>query len=103
MPLVIEKNKYSKVKSGVLQFDMELRFKEGRYRYKFENFVHLTPAPSGSKTKQDKTYLEYYMTAKKDVRANDQILIACNTTMNRLIDGLKQSCDAVPFMDDDDW
>jgi len=47
--------------------------------------------------------MEYYMTSKKDIRNNDKILIACNSQMNRLIEDLKATCSAVPFVDDDDW
>ncbi|NNE56288.1 MAG: DUF4468 domain-containing protein, partial [Flavobacteriales bacterium] len=103
MPLIYEKNKYTKINEGVIEFDMELRFKEGRYRYKFENFVHRTPAISGKRgAREDRTYLEYYLTAKRDVRHNDEILMACNNQMNKLIDGLKTTCKAVPFLDDDE-
>lgn len=103
MPLVYQKNKYTKVDEGLIEFDMELRFKEGRYRYKFENFVHRTIAASGKRgAREDRTYLEYYMTAKRDARHNDEILMACNTQMNHLIDGLKASCQQVPFIDDDE-
>jgi hypothetical protein len=43
------------------------------------------------------------MTAKQNTRNNDKILMATNNQMNKLIDGLKQSCEMVPFIDDDDW
>ncbi len=102
MPLIVEVNKYAKTTAGVLQFDMELRFKDGRYRYKFNNFVHVTPNTSGGKD-EVRTYMEYYMTAKKDVKSNDRILMATNNQMNRIIDDLRKSCNATPFIDDDDW
>lgn len=102
MPLVVEINEYSRSTAGVIQFDMELRFKDERYRYKFNNFVHVTPDKSGGK-EAVRTYMEYYMTAKENARNNDKILMATNNQMNKLIDGLKQSCEMVPFIDDDDW
>jgi hypothetical protein len=102
MPLVVEINEYSRTTAGVIQFDMELRFKDERYRYKFDNFVHVTPDKSGGKAAV-RTYMEYYMTAKQNTRNNDKILMATNNQMNKLIDGLKQSCEIVPFIDDDDW
>lgn len=101
MPLVVEINKYAKTTIGIIKFDMELRFKDERYRYKFENFVHVTPNVVGKE--EISTYMEYYMTSKKDVKNNDKILIACNSQMNRLIEELKATCSAVPFVDDDDW
>ena len=102
MPLVVEKNKYAKTNAGIIQFDMELRFKDERYRYKFNNFVHLEPNTTGGND-EVRTYMEYYMTAKQNIKNNDQILIATNNQMNKLIDGLKRTCDATPFIDDDDW
>lgn len=102
MPLMVQINKFAKRMDGVIQFDMELRFKDERYRYKFNNFVHVTPNNSGGK-EEVRTYMEYYMTGKRNIRGNDQILIATNNQMNELIDDLKLSCSAVPFIDDDDW
>jgi len=102
MPLTVQVNKYKKENAGTIRFDMELRFKDERYRYKFNNFVHITPNASGGKG-DDETYMEYYMTAKKNVRTNDRILMACNAQMNRMIDDLKSTCAATPFIDDDDW
>jgi hypothetical protein len=102
MPLVVEVNKYQKSTVGVIEFVMELRFKDERYRYKFDNFIHVTPNSTGGRDDEE-TYMEYYMTAKKDPRGNDKILMACNSQMNRLIGDLKASCSATPFVDDDDW
>jgi hypothetical protein len=101
MPLVVETNKYAKTTVGVIKFDMELRFKDERYRYKFDNFVHVTPNAVGKE--EISTYMEYYMTSKKDVRNNDKILMACNSQMNRLIGELKATCSSVPYIDDDEW
>ncbi|MDA8886185.1 DUF4468 domain-containing protein [Bacteroidia bacterium] len=102
MPLVVQLNKYQKSNIGLIEFDMELRFKDERYRYKFENFIHVAPNNVGGK-KEEVTYMEYYMTAKKNIRGNDQVLMACNNQMTRLIDDLKATCSATPFVDDDDW
>jgi hypothetical protein len=102
MPLTVQVNKYQKENAGTIRFDMELRFKDERYRYKFNNFVHITPNRSGGKGDEE-TYMEYYMTAKKNIRTNDKVLMACNAQMNRMIDDLKATCEATPFIDDDDW
>ena len=47
--------------------------------------------------------MEYYLTAKKNIKGNDKVLMACNSQMTRLIDDLKATCAATPFIDDDDW
>lgn len=101
MPLIVQVNEFQKVNAGIIYFDMELRFKDERYRYKFNNFVHKSKSTNGKE--DDITYLEYYMTAKKNARGNDQILIACKNHMNNFIDDLKITCAATPFIDDDDW
>jgi hypothetical protein len=102
LPLMVEHNKFSTGQSGVIQFDLELRFKDGRYRYKFNNFVHVEEDHT---TGNDpiSTYIEYYMDAKTNVEENDQVLIATNNQMNVLIEDLKSACADVPFVDDDDW
>lgn len=101
MPLAVQLNEYKKVQAGIIKFDMELRFKDERYRYKFNNFVHVSKSTNGKP--DDVTYMEYYLNAKKNARGNDQILIACNKHMNNFIDDLKTTCAATPFIDDDDW
>ena len=102
LPLVVELNKFAKKAAGIIQFDMELRFKDGRYRYKFNNFVHVEEDQTEGKEPVT-TYIEYYMDAKKNVQDNDRILIATNNQMNILIEDLKRTCAAKPFIDDDDW
>ena len=37
-PLVVQVNEYQKVNAGVIYFDMELRFKDERYRYQVQQF-----------------------------------------------------------------
>ncbi|MFT5348068.1 MAG: hypothetical protein ACI9M3_001106 [Bacteroidia bacterium] len=37
------------------------------------------------------------------MKGNDKVLMACNRQMTRLIDDLKATCAATPFIDDDDW
>ena len=102
MPLIVEVNKYQKVNAGLLEFDMELRFKDERYRYKFENFIHVEENGALG-NKGEVTYMEYYLTAKKNVQKNDKILMACNDQVNKLIENLKETCAHTPFVDDDDW
>ena len=102
MPLVAQINKYSKTEVGTIEFEMELRFKDERYRYRFDNFVHVSASRSGG-AKADRTYMEYYVTAKKNIRATDKILMACNNQMNRMIEDLRNTCSETPYIDDDDW
>ena len=66
MPLAVQLNEYQKVDAGIIKFDMELRFKDERYRYKFNNFVHVSKSTNGKP--DDVTYMEYYLSAKKNAR-----------------------------------
>ncbi|MFY0643956.1 MAG: hypothetical protein JXR19_05770 [Bacteroidia bacterium] len=102
VPLLVQMNEFSKRASGILKFDIELRFKDQRYRYKFNNFVHVEEDFIEGKEPIE-TYIEYYMDAKANIEDNDRILIATNNTVNDMIDALKQTCSRVPFIDDDSW
>ena len=57
-PLIIEANKFSKAQNGKIVFDMELRFKEGRYKYKINNLVHVVDPPPGQEN-ETRTYFEF--------------------------------------------
>lgn len=102
IPLKVKINEYQTVDGGKLRFDIELRFKDERYRYKFNNFVHLETDLGGGKDMIE-TYMEYYLDAKNDIVHNDKVLKATNEQMTTMIDNLKKTCDATPFVDDDDW
>lgn len=102
VPLVFKNNEHSTTQLGMIEFSMELRFKDGRYRYKFNNFVHIESNKTNPNSNVE-TYLEYYITAKDNVRNNDRVLRATDLQISTMIAGLKKSCDASPFIDDDDW
>lgn len=102
MPLYYQANEHSKQHLGMIEFSMELRFKDGRFRYKFNNFTHITTNPT-KPNKDEEVYLEYYVTAKQNVRNNDRILKATDDQITTMIASLKDSCGYVPFVDDDDW
>lgn len=101
-PVVVEYNEYRKVEQGKVVFDMELRFKNERYRYKFNNFVHVMPPSRGAKESK-RTYFEYYLTTNVNVKNNDRILLAADKKINEMISALKESCSEPLVLDDDDW
>jgi hypothetical protein len=101
-PLVVQVNEYNAVPSGEVEFIMELRFKEGRYRYKINNLVHIEPPLAGAKSER-RTYFEFYKNQKENVKAGDQILVAANAKINKLITGLYETCKEPIFVDQDDW
>lgn len=101
-PLVLEANKFSKSQNGKVMFDMELRFKEGRYKYKINNLVHVVDPPPGE-DKEIKTYFEFYRKSTINPKGNDAILIAADKKIQKMIKDLKKYCKEPIFVDDDDW
>ena len=101
-PLYIEANKYSKTQNGRVAFDMEIRFKEDRYRYKINNLVHIIDPPPGEE-KEIRTYFEFYRKSNINPKGNDMILIAADKKIKSMISNLKKFCKEPVFVDEDDW
>lgn len=101
-PLMIENNKFSKTQNGKVMFDMELRFKDGRYKYKINNLVHVVPPPPGE-DKEIRTYFEFYRKSTVNPKGNDMVLIAADKKIKTMIKDLKKYCKEPIFVDEDDW
>lgn len=101
-PCIVEPNEFTKNQNGDIQFKMEVRFREGRYRYRIANLVHVSPLIAGEK-KPEHTYFEYYMKSEDDVRGGDIILLAADKKINEMIEGLRKTCQTSPIEEDDDW
>jgi len=101
-PLYLESNKFSRIQNGKVQFDMELRFKEGRYRYKINNLVHLIPPPPGE-DKEIRTYFEFYRKSTINPKGNDMVLMYADKKIKIMIRDLKKYCKEPIFVDEDDW
>jgi hypothetical protein len=101
-PLYIEANKFAKTQNGKVVFDMEIKFKEGRYRYKINNLVHVVPPPPGEE-KETRTYFEFYRKSTINPRGNDIILMNADKKIKSMISDLKKYCKEPIFVDEDDW
>jgi len=101
-PLYIEANKFAKTQNGKVVFDMEIKFKEGRYRYKINNLVHVVPPPPGEE-KETRTYFEFYRKSTINPRGNDIILMNADKKINSMLKDLRKYCKEPIFVDDDDW
>lgn len=101
-PLIVEVNEFNKVPSGEVQFVMEIRVKEGRYRYKINNLVHVEAPIVGTKDER-KTYFEFYKNQKENVKQGDQILLAADKQINTMINKLYETCKEPIHVDEDDW
>lgn len=101
-PLYIEANKFSKTQNGRVAFDMEIRFKEDRYRYKINNLVHIMDPPPGEE-KEIRTYFEFYRKSNINPKGNDMILMFADKKIKSMISNLKKFCKEPTFVDEDDW
>ena len=101
-PCMVEPNESTKKQDGDIQFKMEVRFREGRYRYRINNLVHVSPLLANERTPEH-TYFEYYMKSEDDVRGGDVILLAADKKITEMIEGLRKTCQTAPLEEDDDW
>jgi hypothetical protein len=101
-PCIVEQNKFTKTQDGDIQFKMEVRFRDGRYRYRINNLVHVSPLAAGEKD-HEQTYFEYYMKSEDNVRGGDVVLLAADKKINEMIDELRKNCQTNPIEEDDDW
>ncbi len=101
-PCIIKPNEFTQVQNGIVKYDMEIRVRDGRYRYAVKNLVHIAEPRAGEK-EGVKTYFEYLMKTKDDVRNSDQVLIAADIKITAMINALKKACDTAPLQEDDDW
>jgi hypothetical protein len=101
-PCEMEVNEFNQVSKGDVEFLMEIRIREGRYRYSVNNLVYIAETPVGAKT-GDRTYFEYLMKAKDNVRGNDSILLAADKKINLWMKTLQEQCQKQPLEEEDEW
>lgn len=101
-PLLMKPNEFTTQENGKVLFTMELRFKDGRYRYKVNNLVHVQPPAYGA-TNEIKTYMEFYTKTKRDVQATDKILLATDQHIKKMIQSLHEQVKEPIVVDEDDW
>jgi hypothetical protein len=101
-PLYVENNDFVKIPSGEVEFIMELRIREGVYRYKINNLVHILPPVVGSKEER-RTYFEFYKNVKENIKAGDMVMIAADKKINSMMSDLKLTCEGPPSVDEEDW
>lgn len=101
-PCEIEPNEFTKVRNGKVEYDMEIRVRDGRYRYAIKNLVHVADPRPGEK-EGERTYFEYLMKAEDNVREGDGVLIAADKKINAMMDELQKLCQTSPIEEEDDW
>ncbi|MBL7811350.1 MAG: DUF4468 domain-containing protein [Bacteroidetes bacterium] len=102
VPMNTTYGKYVKGTYGQLEYRLTLRFKDGRYKYQFGNFVHVD-VPPGLNPKPVRTYHEYYMRVKKGFQVTDKFLMAADAEVKDIVTGLKKSLREPYHPDEDDW
>lgn len=101
-PCEIQPNEFTTITNGNVEYDMEIRVRDGRYRYTIKNLVHVADPIPGEK-EGEKTYFEYLMKSKDDVRAGDRVLIAADKKINTMMESLQKTCQTAPIEEEDDW
>ncbi|MFT5722927.1 MAG: hypothetical protein ACI9JN_000032 [Bacteroidia bacterium] len=101
-PCEIQPNEFTTVTNGQVEYDMEIRVRDGRYRYTVKNLVHIADPRPGEK-EGERTYFEYLMKSEDDVRAGDRVLIAADKKINTMMAALQKSCQTAPLEEEDDW
>jgi len=101
-PCVVDVNDFRKEENGDVEFNMEIRIREGRYRYRINKLVYVADPLSGE-NEGDRTYFEYFMKAEDNARNNDDILLAADKKINGMIETLREHCQKQPLEEDDDW
>lgn len=102
VPLFVKYNTYSSKQNGTLRFKMIVRFKDGRYKFDVTNLVHYLPK-GNVKKEQEYVYLEYYMTAERNIIPNDLILRAADRQVRKMSDNFKRAMREPIEVDEDDW
>jgi len=102
VPMMTTNGTFTKKQDGELEYRITLRFKDGRYKYQFGNFVHVE-AMDGTSGKVNRTYHEHYMRLKKGFQQTDKYLLAAEAEVNAVVDGLKKSLREPYQPDEDDW
>ncbi|MFT5511792.1 MAG: hypothetical protein ACI8SE_000185 [Bacteroidia bacterium] len=98
----IQPNEFTTIVNGQVEYDMEIRVRDGRYRYTIKNLVHVADPRPGEK-EGEKTYFEYLMKSEDDVREGDRVLIAADKKINSMMDALQKTCQTAPIQEEDDW
>ncbi len=99
-PLVKKINESVKEDDGRIEFEMQVRFKDERYRYKIDNFVHVKIDGNGE---ADRIYLEYYKNTEDNVSMNNSVLITVDEQIKEMVAKLKDYCAEPIWVDEDDW
>lgn len=102
IPMMVVNNDFNKQEVGQLEYKVTLRFKDGRYKYQFGNFVHIQTAP-GPEGKTTRTYHEYYYKAKRGFKITDKYLMAADREVKSVVAELTKNLREPYQPDEDDW
>lgn len=103
IPAFTTKNKYNRIENGKIQFLLTLIFKDDRYKYIIDNFVHIGPQGLDPKQPPTFTYFEYYLSSNVNVKGNDGYLRTADEDIKKLISDIKKYLKNPIQIDEDDF
>jgi len=103
IPYMMKPNKFSEKEVGKLEFQLALRFKDGKYKYDIDHLRHNMPENAAGSTQPEYVYLEYYMRAERNIIYHDKLLRSADRQINVLIKEIKKALREPIIIDEDDW
>jgi hypothetical protein len=102
LPMKVRYNKYSVDEYGKVEFNLTMRFKDGKYRVTVTNLVHQLPETSDKKD-INYVYMEYYMKSERNVVSYDRFLRGADASIRKMITEITKTMREPVEVDDEDW
>lgn len=102
LPMRVRYNKFSSNEYGQVEFNLTMRFKDGKYKYHVSNMIHLLPETSDKKD-INYVYLEFYMKSEKNVVNYDRYLRAADAAVRKMVVDMTKAMREPVEVDEDDW
>lgn len=103
IPAYTTKNKFNRIENGKIQFLLTLIFKDDRYKYIMDNFVHYGPVGIDPTIPPTMTYFEYYLASNINVKGNDGYLRTTDEQIKKLIADIEKYLRNPIQIDEDDF
>jgi hypothetical protein len=102
LPMKVRYNKFSVDEYGKIEFNLTMRFKDGKFRYTITNLVHQLPETSDKKD-INYVYMEYYMKSERNIVGYDRFLRGADGALRKIVTEMAKAMREPVEVDDDDW